>query len=57
MRFYTIRVTTEEEATRICQELNERGFSEKTDAKWFKAFENTTCDVRVSVVFMWMVRL
>ena len=55
MKYYTIKATTEDEATRICQELKERDFSELYDCAWMKTFENTTGDVRVNVVFMWRV--
>ena len=56
MKYYTIKVTTEDEATRICQELKERNFSEISDCIWMKTFVNTTEDVRLSVVFMWRIR-
>ena len=56
MKYYTIKVTTEEEAARICKELIERGFSEISDIIWMKTFVNTTEDARVNVVFMWRIR-
>lgn len=56
MKYYTIKATTEDEATRICQELKERNFSEISDCIWMKTFVNTTKDVRVNVVFMWRIR-
>lgn len=56
MKYYTIKATTEDEATRICQELKERNFSEISDCIWMKTFVNTTEDVRINVVFMWRLR-
>ena len=56
MKYYTIKVTTEEEAARICKELIERGFSEISNIIWMKTFVNTTEDARVNVVFMWRIR-